>query len=247
LYELLKDAAVLALVIASLSVALSTYARHERGAWSRALLSRRLLLLCLLALALTAMKVSEDVIGNESGLFDRTILIFVHAHLGSASIPFFQAVTRTGSFLVVFCFAAAASVGLLLAGHRLEAGLIGISTTVAALCVWALKALVGRARPALWETQWYWGSSFPSGHTLVTAALGIALALAVHRLWPAWQWLALAVAVSWIALVALSRLALGVHWPTDVIAAACIGALLPLSLGLGWELLPLRRNSSPRE
>ena len=43
--------------------------------------------------------------------------------------------------------------------------------------VYGLKAIVGRARPALWGSQWYWGSSFPSGNTLSTAAFATAAAL----------------------------------------------------------------------
>jgi undecaprenyl-diphosphatase len=190
------------------------------------------------------MKVGEDVLGEESGLFDRTVLLFVHRQVGPGAVGFFQAVTTTASFASIAGVAAAASLGLLVARRGFEAALVGVSTAGAALCVWLLKSLVDRSRPALWETQWYWGSSFPSGHTMAAAALGMALVVVVRRIWPAWQRWALTLAVTWIALVGLSRLVLGVHWPTDVIAAACFGALLPLSLNLVDELRVLRRDST---
>jgi undecaprenyl-diphosphatase len=82
----------------------------------------------------------------------------------------------------------------------------------------------------LWDAQWYWGSSFPSGHTLVVAAFAAANALILGRLCPAAHLSALAVALMWVVLVAFSRLILGVHWPTDVLAAACVGAAIPLGL-----------------
>ena len=102
--------------------------------------------------------------------------------------------------------------------------------------MWGIKAIVGRARPALWEAQWYWGSSFPSGHTLNTAGFSIAAALAVARIWPRAGNAAMALALLWTSLVALSRLVLGLHWPSDVLAAICLGAFIPLLIGVAYDL-----------
>jgi undecaprenyl-diphosphatase len=107
-----------------------------------------------------------------------------------------------------------------------------------------MKAIVGRARPALWEAQWYWGSSFPSGHTLSTAAFATAAALCVARIWPRSGTLAMALAVSWAGLVAVSRLVLGVHWPSDVLVAMCLGFFIPLMISVANDLRP--RTSGAR-
>ena len=107
---------------------------------------------------------------------------------------------------------------------------------LSSLVVYAMKAIVGRERPALWDTQWYWGSSFPSGHTLVVAAFAAACTLILGRLWPVTRKFALAVALLWIVLVAFSRMILGVHWPTDVLTAACVGTAIPLGLRFVLEV-----------
>ncbi len=84
--------------------------------------------------------------------------------------------------------------------------------------VWAvnplLKQLVGRSRPDLWplppDVSEY---SFPSGHAANTAALVGALVLILHRRLPAvLLGAAVLLAVGW------SQLALGRHYPTDVLA-----------------------------
>ena len=71
---------------------------------------------------------------------------------------------------------------------------------------------------------------------LVVAAFSIAAALCISRLWPKTRGFALSIAILWICLVAFSRLVLGVHWPTDVLAAACIGVSLPLAMSVALEL-----------
>jgi hypothetical protein len=116
-----------------------------------------------------------------------------------------------------------------------EALLLTVSVLSGAIIVYVLKAVVGRARPDLWDTEWYWGSSFPSGHTLVVAALATATVISVHRIWPGSRKFAVLIAFVWAFSVGFSRLVLGVHWPTDVLAAVCIGMFLPLAIGIVLE------------
>ena len=72
------------------------------------------------------------------------------------------------------------------------------------------------------------GRSFPSGHA--TAAFALATALSYR--WPRLSglWISLAVAA------ALSRIGLGLHWPTDVMVGACIG------FGMVWSFAWLERR-----
>ena len=73
--------------------------------------------------------------------------------------------------------------------------------------------------------------SFPSGHALVsTVAYGLA-ALIVARLYPRLRPLVLAATPLWLLLIGFSRVYLGVHWPTDVLAGFAAGGLLLLA---GW-------------
>ena len=237
IFELIADIAKLALIVACLYFVLGVYVRRQQPAWSEPLEKRRLTTLLVLVLAACAVKVSEDVLGGESGPIDRAILLFIHSHDPSTLTGFFEAVSFTGSSRVLFPLTAIATIALLYARHRFEALLVAASVISGVIVIYVVKMVVDRARPALWDTGWYWGSSFPSGHTLVVAAFAIAAALCVSRIRPASRNFALSVAILWISLVAISRLVLGVHWPTDVLVAACIGAFLPLAISVVLELL----------
>jgi len=111
---------------------------------------------------------------------------------------------------------------------------------------WALndaaKAFYGRERPALWNsatrTMWF---GFPSGHAMSSMALGTVLTILTWRS-PA-RWPVLAFSVLFVLAVSGSRLYLGVHYPSDVLAAWL--ASLAWVIGLRLMLLP-RAHRSPR-
>ena len=236
IFELIKDLAKLALIVACLFYVFGAYVRHYQPEWSKPLEKRRLATLLVLVLAASAVKVSEDVLGGESGPIDKAILLYIHNHFSGTFTGFFEAVSFTGSSRFLFPLVALVTAGLLWAKHQFDALLVSGSVIVAAVMIYLVKMAVGRVRPLLWETDLYWGSSFPSGHTLAVAAFATAITLVVNRRWPKAGMLALSIAVVWTSLVALSRLVLGVHWPTDVLVAACVGALLPLVMRVVFEL-----------
>lgn len=236
IFELTKDIAELALIVACLYFVLSAYVNRSQPAWSGQLEKRRLATLLVLVLAVSVVKLSEDVLDGESGPIDRAILLFIHRYIPGTLTRFFEALTLTGSSWVMFPLTAVTTIVLLWTRRRFEALLVAASVISGSMVIYVVKAAVGRIRPALWDTAWYWGYSFPSGHTLIVAAFATAAALCVGRIRPALHKLALSLAILWISLVAISRLVLGVHWPSDVLVAACIGAFLPLMMNVVLEL-----------
>jgi membrane-associated phospholipid phosphatase len=94
------------------------------------------------------------------------------------------------------------------------------------------KRLLGRGRPETLDSSGILGfqhlindhsfQSFPSGHTTTA----FALAYAVGFLWPKAFWPVLALAVA----VGVSRVVVGAHFPTDVLAGVAVGTLLAYSV-----------------
>jgi undecaprenyl-diphosphatase len=137
--------------------------------------------------------------------------------------------SRLGSTPVVLIAGAA---GVALAARRCHSVAIVMLVTVAARppVEWLLKELVGRPRPAGARLVVGTGFSYPSGHVLAAAAtwgfVPVIAGLYIHRRWVWWALTTLAWSV--IALVAWSRVWLGVHWISDVVGSLAI-ALIALS------------------
>jgi undecaprenyl-diphosphatase len=131
----------------------------------------------------------------------------------------------------------AAAVVFLLRGWRRGGILVGVTLTGALLLNWGLKTIFARVRPEAFF-QYYPAPesySFPSGHALVaTCFFGGVAVLWSHRLRSRLaQTLVWAAALVSIFLIGVSRVYLGVHYPTDVIGGYAVGTVWVASVALG--------------
>ena len=230
----------LTLYIVCAYLAIGVYARYAKTPWLLALAGKRLAVLTLLTLLVIGIKVFEDVLSKESGPVDTAALLLIKQNTPPAWIGFFSAVTWSGAALFLVPTTAVLCALLLLIRRPHEAMLLSATMTSGWALTYAVKMVVNRARPELWSTTWYWGSSFPSGHTLSTAAFATALTLIATRIWPPSVRVALPLAMLWVSLMGLSRMVLGVHWPTDVLAAVCVGVFIPLAIRVVVDLNQFR-------
>lgn len=181
------------------------------------------LFLLTLALISTALMLSGLVAD-----LDQQLLLSLRASLTPLLMSGFGLFTHSGSAFFLTPLIALLSGWLVCKGRRADALLLCLSGLGGALLVLLLKAVFARPRPALWDTLELASFSFPSGHTMGTAACASALAIVLARLRPAARTRAAILALLWIVLMGLSRMVLGVHWPTDVITGAALGSALSL-------------------
>lgn len=105
---------------------------------------------------------------------------------------------------------------LLLARRRLQAAAVFAAATAGAAFDPLLKDLFDRPRPHYWRPLGIvHGSSYPSGHAMTSMAFAAAITLLAWR--TRWRWPLVAAAGIFVGLVGLSRVYLGVHYPTDIV------------------------------
>jgi undecaprenyl-diphosphatase len=175
--------------------------------------------------------------------WDLPIERFAQRHRSNELTRFFLATSRLGSTVVVFTVSASLAA---VTWRRCRA--VSITIVIAALArpvlEFALKNLVGRARPDLGRLVNGTGYSFPSGHVLAAIALYglIPLVVALYTrnrfLW----WLSCALSGLVVVAVAASRVYLGVHWFSDVVGSLLLGSFFLL----GVEAVYVRLHRAQR-
>jgi undecaprenyl-diphosphatase len=208
--------------------------RHLIGAFDRRVWGGAMVALGLLALIAGAALVGWllSTVDSRRGFarFDESAAEWGAVHATDASTTALRWITHFGGTAALI--PAMAVVGLVAAyRHRHHDhprwGVLGFLLTVGVGIVIVnntLKWIVDRERPTVEHLAHAGGSSFPSGHSAAAAACWAAIALVVARRLPAGKrrWAAATAAAIAVA-VASSRVLLGVHWLTDVIAGVIVG------------------------
>jgi undecaprenyl-diphosphatase len=186
---------------------------------------------------------TDNVVEGDTQRFDLRVIRWFAAHRGPQSL---QDVARDLTALggvTVLTLVTLAVVGFLIIDRKRGAAALMIVAVVGGLTLSsAIKHLVNRPRPPRqYQAAYVFTASFPSGHSMLSAVtyltLGALLAQIIQR--RVLRLYVICVAVVLTFLVGLSRVFLGVHWPTDVLAgwtAGLIWALLCLSIAHQFQL-----------
>ena len=140
--------------------------------------------------------------------------------------------TALGGYGVLITLVLAAMAFLLLAHRHRQAIVLAVALGSGILVNHLLKLSLSRPRPdAVEHLTNVYTASFPSGHALAAMLVYLMLARVLVRERAEWtvHTLAYGFAVLLAVVVGISRIYLGVHWPTDVMAG--------WAFGLGWALL----------
>ena len=152
--------------------------------------------------------------------FDSSIQTRVRGDLPGGLTHFFKTITILGNTSVQAIIAIVAVIWLYLRQYKSEAIFVGTSGVLASIMIVSLKYIYQRPRPLITHLVHASGYSFPSGHSLGTFMILGAIAIVLTQRLEKKESQAAVFAISGllIALVGLSRIYVGVHFPTDVLA-----------------------------
>jgi undecaprenyl-diphosphatase len=209
----------------------------SKSLWLRLRLNEAGPLLSVLAVSLLAwafVELADAVMEGDTHAFDRELLLSLRA-AGDTTDPlgpswFEEAardVTALGGHVVLGFVTLATLAYLVMTGKRSAAVLVVASVGGGMLLSTLLKLGFERPRPDLVpHAAQVYTASFPSGHAMLSAVTYLTLGALLARVQPRRRLKAflLGLAVILTILVGASRVYLGVHWPSDVVAGWCVGA-----------------------
>src|SRR5215212_7772412 len=188
-------------------------------------------------------ELADEVLEGDSRAFDRAVLLWIHDNFPDWLNEPMRLVTALGYYYVVVPLLAVAVFVFYRRGWRLSAVLLVVSTGGSFVLTTVLKGVFQRARPELFDLG-YQASfySFPSGHATVAVGFyGLLTVILAYRLGGAARWAVAFCGLLAVLLIGFSRLYLGVHYPTDVIAGYLSALLWLVCVGSVYALwLPVR-------
>lgn len=170
--------------------------------------------------------------------FDAPILTFLYEHRAVALDYFFLLITWAGSGFLLYPASIIIMSILLRCHHYWDALLLGIGFSGASFINPWLKALIIRDRPILFPPLQDYGSfAFPSGHTAQVTAFALSVFFIIRHTQPRWQGLAAILLIILVLCVAISRLYLQVHYPSDVLGGFLFALIWVCSIDILIQLI----------
>jgi len=168
-------------------------------------------------------ELADEVREAEAFAFDEPLLRFAQGMARDGFDEAFLLFSKLGYEWGVVPFDIALVLALAYLRRMREGLFAGIALGGSALLNLGAKQLFARERPSLWESIAPESTfSFPSGHAMGSMTLAAVLVLLAWH--TRWRWWAVPPMAAFVAMVGLSRVYLGVHYPSDILAgwtAAC--------------------------
>ncbi len=201
-------------------------------------------LACLVGFGLIAWRLSQPGIP----VIDTATTVFLHGLASPTLDALMAAATFLGSSPVLAAVVGLAVVLLVVRRRRVEAAFLVIAFVGTLVLNDMLKMLVQRPRPGFdWAEVWP-ETSFPSGHSMNSFVVYVAIALLIWHIWGRRAGMvALVLAIALVVSVGISRIYLGAHWLSDVIGGYLAAALWLLVLAAAWAFVSRVRRGSPRD
>ncbi len=183
---------------------------------------------------------SDEMLEGDFESFDDAVRAFVHQFAFPALTGVMQLASFLGSTLFLVLFGIAAVTTFHLLKRRRATVLYAITTIGSAVLLVTLKIAFKRIRPEpFFDTILPASYSFPSGHSLASfcfyGALAAIITVRVEKLWlKIIVWTA---AAFLILLIGISRIYLGVHYPSDVLAGFVVGLIWVTTIAVGDKLV----------
>jgi undecaprenyl-diphosphatase len=157
---------------------------------------------------------------------DRAVALWLHANTTGFATAVMRSVTELGGSAVLLAVTIVAVLAYSVRRRLAHAALVGVALVGGQALNWALKAAFERPRPGLADPlATAAGFSFPSGHAMlactVYGALAIVIATSLNS--RAMRAGVLAAAFALVLAIGVSRVYLGMHYPSDVLAGYCAG------------------------
>lgn len=170
------------------------------------------------------LRIAGEIIERQPISLDNTILAWIHSQANPTLNWLFYGLTTIGNVEFILPITILLIAFLLYKKHRRQAMIVFFGVGGAAAANLILKLLFHRDRPAFWQSLiTETGYSFPSGHAMLTSALILCV---IAILWKTrWRVISIIFGALLILLIGFSRLYLGVHYPTDIIAGWSVSAV----------------------